>query len=91
MDETTKREGAPDGNDNAHVGCLVRGAFRRALAENEAKGRQSLLLIAHGQIAKAEQGDTPAAKLVFDKVGVQPGSPESPIAHTVTHRYGPGD
>lgn len=60
--------GAPIGNQNARTGSLVRGAIRRVLAENEAKGRESLVEIARTLITNAEQGDLAAAKEVFDRL-----------------------
>lgn len=47
---------------------MVRGAIRRALNENEAKGRDSLLNIAQKLIEDAEQGNIQAAGLLFDRL-----------------------
>ena len=84
----TNRGGQP-GNDNASVGCQVRSALRRVLAENEAKGRASLVNIMRAQVDKAEAGDTPAAKFICDKAEVKQGSEDDPLRHNhnVTVRY----
>lgn len=66
MDESNR--GAPIGNNNSRYGSIVRGAIRRALAENEAKGRDSLLNIAKKLIDDAEEGSLPAASLLFDRI-----------------------
>jgi hypothetical protein len=60
--------GAPKGNQNAHNGSLVRGAIRRALAENEAKGRDSLNNIVRKMIDDAETGDREARREFFDRL-----------------------
>ena len=60
--------GAPEGNQNSRYGSIVRGAIRRALAENEAKGRDSLLNIAKKLIDDAEGGNLNAASLLFDRI-----------------------
>jgi hypothetical protein len=60
--------GAPKGNQNAHVGSVIRGAIRRALAENEAKGRDSLLNIVNKMIEQAEDGNLFAARELFDRI-----------------------
>lgn len=60
--------GAPEGNQNSRYGSMVRGAIRRALAENEAKGRDSLLNIAKKLIDDAETGNLNAASLLFDRI-----------------------
>ena len=57
MDETTRKEGGQPGNQNAKVGSLIRGAIRRALADDEAKGRDTLNQIIGGKL-KIEQGVT---------------------------------
>lgn len=71
MDETNNRGGQP-GNDNAHRGSLVRAAIRRALAENEAKGRDVLLNIVNSMIEKAQEGDKDARKELFDRLDGKP-------------------
>src|SRR5574343_144416 len=60
--------GAPIGNRNRWEGSLVEGAIRRALAENEAKGRASLLNIAHKLLDDAEQGNLGAVNTLFDRL-----------------------
>jgi hypothetical protein len=88
MDETTNRGGAPLGNKNAHTGSVIRGVIRRALAENEAEGRESLLLIAKKLIEDAEGGNLPAARELFDRIDGKPNQPVTgedggPISHSV--------
>jgi hypothetical protein len=92
MSETTNLGGAPEGNQNAKAGSLVRGAIRRALAENEAKGRQSLLAIAHKLIDQAEAGELPFAKELFDRIDGKANQPVTgedggDIKHSVTVRF----
>lgn len=71
-------EGAQPGNQNARIGCMVRGAIRRALNENMAKGRDSLHKIVSGVIDKAElEGDLAAAKEIFDRLDGRPNQPFS--------------
>ncbi len=60
--------GAPLGNNNSYNGSIVKGAIRRALAENAAEGRESLLLIAKKLIEDAEGGSIRAANLLFDRI-----------------------
>lgn len=47
---------------------MVRGAIRRALAEDEADGRDSLLEIAKSLITEAKGGNLGAASLLFDRI-----------------------
>lgn len=61
--------GAPVGNNNAHVGSVVRGAIRRVLAENEAQGRESLVNIVRKMVDEAEfNGDATARRELFDRL-----------------------
>ncbi len=85
--EETKRGGQP-GNQNAHTGSVMRGVIRRALAENEAEGRESLLLIAKKLIQEAEGGSLGHARELFDRIDGKPNQPVTgedggPIAHSV--------
>lgn len=73
----TNRGGQP-GNQNARVGSIVRGAIRRVFAENEAKGRESLVNIVRNLVDKAElEGDLPSAREIFDRLD---GKSTQPIA-----------
>jgi hypothetical protein len=64
----SNRGGQP-GNQNARTGSLVRGAIRRVLSENEAKGRESLVNIVRNLVDKAElEGDLPATRELFDRL-----------------------
>jgi hypothetical protein len=67
MSGSTK-EGAPYGNQNARTGSLLKGAIRRVLNENEAKGRQSLVNIVQKLVDKAEEGDLPSIRELFDRL-----------------------
>jgi hypothetical protein len=92
MAESTNKGGAPEGNQNLKAGQLVRGAIRRALHENEAKGRESLLNIVQKLIAEAETGSIPAASLLFDRIDGKANQPVTgedgeAIKHAVTVRY----
>lgn len=84
----TNRGGQP-GNQNARTGSLVRGAIRRVLAENEAKGRESLVNIVRNLVDKAElEGDLPSAKELFDRLDGKANQPISgedggPIQHAL--------
>jgi hypothetical protein len=67
MSESNK--GGQPGNQNAHIGSLVKGAIRRVLHENEAAGRESLVNIVRKLVDKAElDGDLPATKELFDRI-----------------------
>ena len=68
MEETTNKGGAPEGNQNVKAGKLVKGAIRKALYENEAKGRQALVEIAHRLIDDARDGNIAATKELFDRI-----------------------
>lgn len=65
MSETS---GGQPGNQNAHRGSLVKGAIRRALAEREAQGRDSLLNVVRKMIDDAEEGDKEARREFFDRL-----------------------
>lgn len=82
--------GAPIGNDNRWRASVVQGAIRRALAENEAKGRESLLVIAHKLIEDAEGGNLGAVNTLFDRLDGKPvaknevsGPDGSPVQHNI--------
>ena len=75
MSET--KVGAPAGNQNAYVGSLVRGAVRRVLSENEAKGRESLVNIARKLVDMAEEGNVSAAREIFERVDGKANQPLS--------------
>jgi hypothetical protein len=51
---------------------MVRGAIRRALAENEARGRESLLNVVRKMIEDAENGDRDARRELFDRLDGKP-------------------
>jgi hypothetical protein len=51
---------------------MVRGAIRRALAENTSAGRDSMNLIVQKMIADAEQGEKDARRELFDRLDGKP-------------------
>lgn len=73
--------GGQPGNQNARYGSMVRGAIRRALAENETKGRDSLLKIAQKLIDDAEAGSINAACLLFDRLDGKANQPTDVTAN----------
>lgn len=67
-----KTSGGQPGNQNPRVGSLVRGAIRRVLSENTAKGRESLVEIVRKMVEDAEQGDVNARRELFDRLDGKP-------------------
>jgi hypothetical protein len=61
-------EGPPLGNQNARKGSLIKGAIRRALAEDSAKGRETLQNIIRKMLDDAEAGDAKARTETFDRL-----------------------
>jgi len=64
--------GAPLGNLNSRKGSIIRGAIRRALAEDEAKGRETLQEIVRKMLDDAAMGDRDARRELFDRVDGKP-------------------
>jgi hypothetical protein len=64
--------GGQPGNQNARKGSMIRGAIRRALAEDEAKGRETLQEIVRKMIEDAANGDRDARRELFDRVDGKP-------------------
>lgn len=67
MDEVNKG-GAPLGSQNNKRGTIIRGAIRRAFAEDEAKGRQTIQLIVRKMIDDALAGDRYSRQELFDRL-----------------------
>ena len=56
----------------------MRGAIRRVFAENEAKGRESLVNIVRKLVDQAElEGDLSSAREIFDRLDGKPNQPVS--------------
>ena len=72
MADSVNKGGAPVGNDNARRGSLIRGAIRRAFAEDAAKGRDTLHRIVRKMVDDAEIGDKDARRELFDRLDGKP-------------------
>lgn len=64
--------GAQPGNSNARKGSIIRGAIRRALAEDAAKGRETLQEVIRKMVEDAAAGDRDARKELFDRLDGKP-------------------